>query len=410
MALLLDAKELARYTQTVGALGMRRDGKVAANVLAFHARKARASKNGKVQHAAMHTCMKQLRKRVAAGEIAKPISVKAAEHGGPTNFAAWLSPAPAKERLRPIAKCKRIKGGISKWDLHWMEGPQVVCYERAAGRIKAERPRCRGRPFTRRLLRSTELQTAVASAGDHRVLLAPGKAPRFLSVGEEARAMDVPAASSLTGMLMGTACGTPRQAVIALGGAVHVGVGRCIVRELMQRKWLKRGARYGSAYSGIDTFAAAMEAELGAQFKYVFASEHEERLRRALVCAWGGHGLKATHVYDDAEGEAATHAPRVDLYVCTAVCDPHSKHNRQRSEETQMEGMEGVERALRYVENRRPAIVVAENVNEASVVGPLGAMLRRLEGYEWEEGVLDALTTARVPVSRERYFWIGRRV
>jgi site-specific DNA-cytosine methylase len=222
--------------------------------------------------------------------------------------------------------------------------------------------------------------------------------------------MGVPEGSALTGALMDTACGTPRQMVTALGGAVHVGVGRRIVRELVQRKWLKRGAKYGSAYSGIDTFAAAVEAELGGQFTYVFASEHEGRLRRALVRAWGGHGLKATHVYDDAEGEAATHAPRVDLYVFTAVCNAHSKHNRQRSEETQMEGMEGVERALRYVEHRRPAIVVAENVNEASVVGPLGAMLRRLRGYEWEEGVLDALTTARVPVSRERYFWIGRRV
>ena len=90
LALLLDAKGRACYAKDVGALGTPRDGKVAAEVLAFHARKARASRNGKVQHAAMHTCMKQLRKRVGAGKIAKPIAVKAAESSGPASFAAWL--------------------------------------------------------------------------------------------------------------------------------------------------------------------------------------------------------------------------------------------------------------------------------------------------------------------------------
>jgi len=43
LALLLDAKGRARYVKDVGALGTPRDGKVAAEVLAFHARKARAS-------------------------------------------------------------------------------------------------------------------------------------------------------------------------------------------------------------------------------------------------------------------------------------------------------------------------------------------------------------------------------
>ena len=59
-----------------------------------------------------------------------------------------------------------------------------------------------------------------------------------------------------------------RQAVEALGGGVHVGVARQLVRDLMQRGWLAPGMTYGSAYSGVDTVAAAVEAETEGNFCY----------------------------------------------------------------------------------------------------------------------------------------------
>ena len=62
--------------------------------------------------------------------------------------------------------------------------------------------------------------------------------------------------------------GTAREAVTWLGRAIHVGVARCFVRELLRRGWVQPGVLYGSAYSGIDTFAAALEAELDGDFEY----------------------------------------------------------------------------------------------------------------------------------------------
>ena len=409
---LLDGERLEEAAAGARARGTEHDAAVVRAVLGHHAMVAKGASCRKGERAAVHSCMKQVRKRVGAATARRPLRVAPAVAPGPASFAVWLAEHPGKERLRPIGKCKRILQGIAKWDLKWMDGPHTVNYERAADRVREERPGCGGRPreeFTRRLVRGTELGTAVASPGDHRVLLRPGRRPRFFTVEEESRAMGVPAASSLMRALLGSA-GTAREAVTWLGRGIHVGVARCIVRELVARGWLERGVRYGSAYSGIDTFAAALEAELEGEFEYVFASESEAKQRQALVEAWGGHGLSAKRVHTDAEGREAVGEEEVGLWVATADCGKHSRRNHGREVADQLGSVAGIGASLRYVQAKRPAVVVVENVCEASIVGPLGSMLRRLDGYEWEDGALDALTTAREPVSRERHFWIGRRV
>ena len=360
----------------------------------------------------MHSCMKQLRGRAGAPAPRKELSVAPSSEPGPASFTAWLE-EPGRAERRPMAKCKRMLAGIAKWDLRWMRAPHVVCYERAAGRIRKERPGCRGRPderFTRGLLQASVLHTAVASGGDHRVLLQPGKRPRFLTVREEARAMGLPDDNKLARTLRRPPKGSAREAVTWLGRAIHVGVARLLVKEMVARGWISHGLRYGSAYSGIDTFAAALEEELGGGFEYLFASELGVKQRGVLLQAWGERGLSEGRVREDAEGGGAVAEESVDLWVASPDCGEHSKRNHARDSARQTRSVEEISASLRYVSERRPGVVIVENVDEASIVGPLGAMLRRIEGYEWEDGVLDAGRDAREPVARSRHFWVGKRV
>ena len=44
---------------------------------------------------------------------------------------------------------------------------------------------------------------------------------------------------------------------------------------------------YGSAYSGVDTFAAAVEAEMAGDWNYEFASEASKTVRSGLEAAPG---------------------------------------------------------------------------------------------------------------------------
>ena len=47
------------------------------------------------------------------------------------------------------------------------------------------------------------------------------------------------------------------------------------------RALISAGCRYGSAYSGVDAFATALEAEFGSNWTYEFASEGEVARRGA---------------------------------------------------------------------------------------------------------------------------------
>ena len=125
--------------------------------------------------------LKPLRDREAARLAAGPIEL--GESGSRiASFRSWLSDEPWKDRMRSIAKCDRIKKGVSRWDVSWLTGPGVTCFERAKERVDAERA---GRPdatFLKGVVRSVELPRAIASLSDHYIVLEPGKQVRFMTV------------------------------------------------------------------------------------------------------------------------------------------------------------------------------------------------------------------------------------
>ena len=101
------------------------------------------------------------------------------------------------------------------------------------------------------------LPTAVANASDHYIVVARGERPRFMTVEEVARGFGIPAACPLMAMLAAATPLSCNVAVDCLGRSIHVVSATRIVKMLVGRGLLARGLRYGSAYSGIDTFAAA---------------------------------------------------------------------------------------------------------------------------------------------------------
>ena len=210
-------------------------------------------------------------------------------------------------------------------------------------------------------------------------------------------------------MLTCTRTVTPSQAVSCLGRAVHAGVARQIVRALRDRGVIAPGLRYGSDCSGVDLFASAVEAELGTDWTYVFASERESHVRRGLLAAWGGHGLTDAACAHDACRPVDDCPPEVDLYVLTADCTAHSALNHHRTESGWAASLGDIWHMLAYVRARRPSAVVVENVDETSIVQPLTGLLARLEGYKLEGGVLTPEGTARAAVSRRRHFWVLTR-
>ena len=239
--------------------------------------------------------------------------------------------------------------------------------------------------------------------------------PRFMTVEEVMRSFGVPSDGPLwytlqlrEGML------SPQQAVNCLGRSIHVGVGRRLVATLRDRGLLTAEVngpflRYGSSFSGIDTFAAALDAELRDPWVYVFASESDRVSRRALVETWSHRGLCVTQCYTDVTSEEAVAAPAVDIYVTTPECEAHSRRNHDRNAADQRVSLEAVWDSLAYVRRARPRVVVMENVTEASSVGPITGLLGRLSGYHLETGVLDPRNIAKMPIARERQFWVLTR-
>ena len=105
--------------------------------------------------------------------------------------------------------------------------------ERAAGRILNERDGRADAAFLRGVLKAEYLPTAVGNASDHYVLLTPGGEPRFLTVEEVARGIQIPSESPLMRMLSSPTPLTVIQAVSCLGQSIHVGVGRSLVSKLL---------------------------------------------------------------------------------------------------------------------------------------------------------------------------------
>ena len=99
-------------------------------------------------------------------------------------------------------------------------------------------------------------------------------------------------------------------------------------------------------------------------------------------------------------------APTVDLFVCTPECDAHSKLNHSRNAADQRVTLEDLWKSLEYVRLQKPSVVVVENVDEPSSTGPITGLLSRLDGYRLESAMLDPRGVAKMPIARERRFWV----
>ena len=200
---------------------------------------------------------------------------------------------------------------LRRWPNAHLRGPAVVCFERAIGRLEIGAGGVPSAEDVNRVVATRVLPAAVTSPADLYVLLQPGSAPRFPSVGEVARSFGNPRTSRVYRMLMSDSYLSPIQAVSCLGGAVHVDVARVLVRHVRDRGLLSPGVRYGSACSGVWTARLrALEAELR-KFEYVFASEVDATTRGALLGAWHAFGLTCARVYLDATGDPTIQAPSV---------------------------------------------------------------------------------------------------
>jgi site-specific DNA-cytosine methylase len=342
---------------------------LAASIMECARQKVLAAGDEKTSIAAAKNFLKPLWKRKSRRTETRELVVEAVEETARVRvFTEWLSREPKKDRSRDISKSKRILKGLATWPMAWLRAPGVVCYERAAGRARKENKGKMSEGLAKGVVNTRELRTAVSSPSDHYVLLTPGQAPRFLTVQEIARTMGVPEGGSLDKMLRSSVL-SPTQAASCLGGGIHVGVARQLVRHLKARGLMKPGLTYGSAYSGIDMFAAAVEAEFGTDWHYRFASEWNDTTREALMAAWGARGLGAGHCHTDAHKIWARVEGTVDCYVTTPMCNTHSRRNHNVTRGDVCTSLTDVWRGLEYVREAKPALVVVENVNEPSAVG-----------------------------------------
>ena len=384
------------------------DKAAVAETLDHHAERLGNCKGHGAAHKLARSVLRALNKRRSRSSRPKPLRLQADEIT-PTTLSDILSARPEEDRSRNAKRSHRMRHGISRWPLGWLDRPGVVCYERAEGRIAGESGGVATESLVRSLVKTGVLPTAVSSPSDHYVVLQPGRPPRYATVPEVARCFGIRGDSPLLRMLNSGVLSATR-AVAALGRAVHAGVAARIVETLLGRGVLQHNFTYGSAHSGIDVFAEGARIAARGSFRYLFASESVPYVRAALVSAWNPCGLTASAAFSDAAGSEAIHAPVVDLYVTTPPCEEFSRRSRANAPERRAGRLGEIWASLDYVRRARPRAVVVENVCEACAVNPISGLLGRVQGYASEGGELDPRDVAGACVSRSRYYWVLTRV
>ena len=322
------------------------DRRLVSDILEIHAHRLSMATDFAAQTAIARTVIRPLNARARARAAASPLALTE-EMPSTLSLAGVISHHPSLEKSRDIEGSQRILTGMSRWPLSWLRQPGVVCYERAAGRIRSERHGAIREDFVRSLVKTDVLPTAVASPSDHYVIVSPGKTPRFMTISENARCLWVQPDSPLLPTLNGDLV-SPTQAVMALGRAVYAGIAWRLTRTLLQRGVVNKGLRYGSAFSGFDLFAEGVRVATGGDFNYAFASELDATIRAALLSTWGAYGLSSDNCHNDACCPAAKAAETVDLYVSTPPCERYSRRNHERSAEAQEKSLRVVWESLDY--------------------------------------------------------------
>jgi len=293
----------------------------------------------------------------------------------------WIATRPSTEHVRPLKDDGRIIKGVAGWRLQGNDKGTVICYERATGRLNDEGRANGGRPTRRdvqRLLHRDIWPTAVANPGDHYLIVMARGRVRFASIEEVGRSMGVAADRPIMRNLVRKRIVTPCQAVTMLGRGVNVPVARALIAQLMSEGYIGRGVRYGSAYSGIDLIAEALDQETGGDFNYCFASEGDSKVRPVLLATWAARGLREERCYEDALGEGARGEEEVELFSLTASCEQFSRRNHHGSCEARSLAISDISQCMEYVRRKMPRVVLTENVAEPSVMHAITSMLTRL--------------------------------
>ena len=324
-----------------------------------------------------------------------------------TTVSDWRSADPSGDRRRESSRCQATQSAVHAWQISHLAG--ALAPQRARRRMAVECSRVRGRApidFAPRLVNNESLPTLTTNAYDH--WMWPNG--EYFSVEEAARACGVPDGSPLHCALSHL---TPIQAVSALGDGVHVSVAEHIVTRALAGM-APRGPgspfSYGSSFSGIDGFAAALHSVSGGRLHYAFAAERRGATRSALLAAWATHGLCEAGALTDARLLGGAGLPRVNLFSCTPPCKPFSKGNEAWTHQARAEALADFHLAMNYVRNLKPDRVIIENVTAPCVVTGIGTILGMLTDYDFVRHELCPFLHFGIPTRRLRSYWIGRRM
>ena len=150
-------------------------------------------------------------------------------------------------------------------------------------------------------------------------------------------------------------------------------------------------------------------AELGA-LAYTFGSQtnvYKGSVRAGLLAAWGPYGLTEEMCFCDARSEEAVNAPYVDFFTLTGQCCDHSDANSGKEDEDELQSLEDIDRGLDYVRNRKPRVVLMENVSTPWVVLGVNALVGEIRGYVWKAVRINPIKALGWPMGRVRHYWVG---
>ena len=245
------------------------------------------------------------------------------------NSATGARPVPDKRSTR----CKEIKS----WGLE-RAGPlpdhSIIVYDRTKGRVDEWRKK-NGKPKTaappsalaRALVHTDIIPTALAQPGDHWYLVG---LDRWVTPEEGLRIFGAAEGSSIAKAVKDAKTGLDAIATMsALGRSIKLTTCRKTL-ALAELDNLDHPLRYGSAFSGIDLFAAAVE-ERHPDMIYAHGAEASEPEAKALAATYSGKGLSIGNALADAT--AIRDVRPVDLWVATPPCEDYSKRNHKKNPE-----------------------------------------------------------------------------
>ena len=245
--------------------------------------------------------------------------------------------------------------------------------------------------------------TALAAHSDHLVIAKTGKR---VSPAQYANLFGVPQSEMRASFETGVGV-HETQLVSALCSGVYVPDGQHAMRMAMAqygRPLREEGGpvRYASAFTGIGVQETGNDEVFG-EWEFVCASESQAPLRGFLARTYAARGLTEERTHEDACAWRAE-CPETDAMFMGTPCGPWSNRNMTHSQEKSWTAERDLRRALWYVREARPKVLVVENVRSKEGESIIEAALRSLPGYEMSFVYAEADS-----MERRRVFWILSR-